>query len=313
MVATVASGTMAQYYLSQTDYYTGGREAPGRWARVGFASGFAKGSVVESADFERLHAALDRSGKPMLANSGGREERVGGHDVTLSASKSVSILWVTSDPERRSKIEQAHANAVAHALDILEANAAFCRSGKNGVRREKVRLTVAEFMHGDARPAEHSDGEVFADPSLHTHAVVLNLGEKRSLSADGSPPGPDSNPSASGRFGALDGKSIYAWKMAIGAVYHLELSKELQALGFAITEVGKNGVFEIAGIDERLRTYFSARRQTIEEELEVAGVVSAQAHQWPANCAAAARSRYIAGAAPLSGNEPSLGVRSYRR
>jgi conjugative relaxase-like TrwC/TraI family protein len=274
MVATVASGTMAQYYLSQTDYYIGGREPPGRWTRVGFASGFEKGSLVESADFERLHAALDGSGKPMLANSGGRKERVGGHDVTFSAPKSVSILCVT---ERRSKIEQAHANAVARALDVLEANAAFCRSGKNGVRREKVRLTVAEFLHGDARPAEHSDGEVFADPNLHTHAVVLNLGEKASIDADGSLRGADSNSSAPGRFGALDGKSIYAWKMALGAAYHLELSRELQALGFVITDIGKNGVFEIAGVDERLRTYFSARRQTIEEELEAAGVVSGQA------------------------------------
>ncbi len=191
MVATVASGTMAQYYLSQTDYYTGGREAPGRWTRVGFASGFATGSLVESADFERLHAALDRSGKPMLANSGGREERVGGHDVTLSAPKSVSILWMTSDEGRRGQIEQAQAKAVARALDVLEANAAFCRSGKNGVRREKVRLTIAEFLHGDARPAEHADGAIFADPNLHTHAVVLNLAEKASVDAGRSIAGPE--------------------------------------------------------------------------------------------------------------------------
>ncbi len=65
--------------------------------------------------------------------------------------------------------------------------------------------------------------------------------------------------------------------MALGATYHLELSRELQALGFVVGDVGKNGVFEIAGVDEKLRTYFSARRQTIEEELAAAGVVSGQA------------------------------------
>jgi hypothetical protein len=140
-----------------------------------------------------------------------------------------------------------------------------------------VRLTVAEFLHGDARPAEHSDGRVFADPNLHTHAIILNIAEKRGADTAEPRRGRHLGASPSRRFGALDGKSIYAWKMAMGATYHLELSRELQSLGFAITQVGKNGVFEVAGVDERLTSYFSARRQTIEDELEKAGLVSGQA------------------------------------
>jgi conjugative relaxase-like TrwC/TraI family protein len=170
MVATVAAGTTAQYYLSLTDYYTGSGEPRGQWVKVGFDSGFAVGTEIGNADFESLHAGLDRKGRCLLSNQGGRQERVGGYDVTFSAPKSVSVLWGLANDTLRKKIELAQARAVEHALKVLEENAAFCRSGKNGVRREKVRLTVAAFQHGDARPAEHSDGEVFADPNLHTHA-----------------------------------------------------------------------------------------------------------------------------------------------
>ena len=40
------------------------------------------------------------------------------------------------------------------------------------------------------------------------------------------------------RFGALDGKAIFAWKMALGASYHLALAHELQAIGLVVTDVG---------------------------------------------------------------------------
>ncbi len=268
MVATIAAGTTAQYYTALTDYYAGGGEPHGVWAKVGIPVDFRRGDRVDSAEFERLHAALDRKGKRLLVNDGGKIERVGGYDATFSAPKSVSALWGISEDALRVGIEQAQAAAVTHALDVLEANAAFCRFGKGGAVRAPARLTVATFTHGDARPAEHEDGDVFSDPNLHTHAVILNLAFE-------------------GRFRALDGKAFFAWKMAAGAAYHQALANGLQALGLAIEPAGRNGLFEVAGVDKRLRQYFSARRQGIEEELEALGASSAEA---PALAAAITKS-----------------------
>ena len=146
MVATVAAGTTAQYYLSLTNYYTGSGEPRGQWVKVGFDTGFESSSLIDNVDFERLHAGLDRSGGFLLSNRGGREDHTGGYDVTFSAPKTVSARWGLSGEAFRAKIERAQARAVEYALDVLERNAAFCRSGKNGVRREKVRLTAAAFQ-----------------------------------------------------------------------------------------------------------------------------------------------------------------------
>ena len=74
--------------------------------------------------------------------------------------------------------------------------------------------------------------------------------------------------------------------MAAGATYHASLAKELGDLGFTITDIGKNGIFEIAGIDREVRSYFSARRHKIEDELAAGDLLSADA---PALAAAVAR------------------------
>ena len=166
MVATVAAGTTAAYYTSLADYYSGAHEPTGQWLAVGFAAGPATGSNVESETFARLHAALDTQSRSMLANNGGKVERVGGYDVTFSAPKSVSIAWALGDADLRSLIEIAQGAAVRSAIKILEENAAFCRSGKAGRWREAVRLTVAAFQHGGSRPETHADGAVFCRSEL---------------------------------------------------------------------------------------------------------------------------------------------------
>ncbi|MBX9646097.1 MAG: relaxase domain-containing protein [Xanthobacteraceae bacterium] len=273
MVATIAAGTTARYYLSLTDYYTAGIENQGVWSKLGVPIDAFLGSAIERADFERLHGALGANGRSLLSNQRERTERVGGYDLTFSAPKSISILWGLGSDELRHQIEAAQARAVQHALDVVEAHAAFCRTGKNGVNRESVKLTAATFQHGEARPALHQDGHFFADPNLHTHAVILNLGLRRD-----------------GLVGALDGKALFQWKMAAGAVYHAELSRGLRQLGFNIESVGKNGIFEVSGVNSKLKTYFSARRQTIADELSELGLASGDAPALAADIAKASRS-----------------------
>ena len=269
MVASVAAGTAAQYYLAQSEYYLGGREPTGRWIAAGKGLAVSVGALVERGDFECLHAGLDTSGYSLLANDGGRLTHVGGYDVTFSAPKSLSVLWGLADDALRKQLEAVQDAAVNAATDLLNREAAFCRRGHNGVEIEKVALTAAAFQHGEAWPALHDDGSTFADPALHTHVVILNLAQR----SDGS-------------YGRLDGRPIFAWKMAAGAVYHQALAAGLMECGFRIDVTGTNGIFEIAGVDPALCRYFSARRVEIENELAAMGLQTGDA---PALAAAKAR------------------------
>lgn len=280
MVATVAAGTSASYYLAQVEYYAGGREPEGRWLLAGPGLDVVAGEPVRPADFERLHAAKDLQGRPLLGNDGGRTERVRAYDIAFSAPKEVSILWGLADPDLRLAIERAQEEAVAAAFRLLDTQAAFCRRGKGGRVREAVRLTVALFRHGESRPAEHEDGLIFGDANLHHHGCVIALAQR----ADGS-------------FGTPDGRAFFTWKMAAGAQYHLELSARLQQLGFAIEPAGSNGMFRIAGVDPALRRYFSARRHEVEEELATLGI----ARSADAPALAAAKARATRAAKPASG------------
>jgi conjugative relaxase-like TrwC/TraI family protein len=260
MVATIAAGTSAGYYLAQSEYYLGGGEPPGTWIATGAGFGIVDGGTVERKLFERLHAATDADGKTLLSNGGKRIDRVPGYDVTFSAPKSVSVLWALCDKELRGRIEVAQAEAVKAAIRVLEKNAAVSRRGRNGLQSEAVDLSVAAFQHGEARPTEHSDGRIFADPQLHTHAVILNLARR-----------------ADGTVGTLDGRRLFAWKMAAGAAYHLALASNLQELGLGICDIGRNGMFEIADVEAELVKYFSARRAEVEAALDEAGLTSAAA------------------------------------
>lgn len=61
MVATIAAGTSAGYYLAQSEYYLGGHEPPGVWIVGDPGFGIANGAQVEAELFEHLHAAVGRT------------------------------------------------------------------------------------------------------------------------------------------------------------------------------------------------------------------------------------------------------------
>lgn len=262
MVATWNPAANAGYYTQQTAYYTGGAgvEPDGVWFAPGGDLGLVDGAVVDAAAFERLFAGRGEDGRPLISNGGGRIDRVPAFDVTLSAPRSVSLVWALGDEEMRSAVEAAHRDAVRDTLALLEREVSYARRGQGGGRIERVSLSAALFRHGESRPAEHVDGAVFADPNLHTHCVILNLATR-----------------ADGTVGALHSTILRDWKMAAGATYHASLAAGLMKAGLSIDRVGKNGIFEIAGIDEDAIRYFSARRNEIVEELADAGLTSDQA------------------------------------
>lgn len=262
MVATWTPAANAGYYSRQTGYYAkeGGVEQRGLWYAPAADLGLTDGSFVDAGLFERLFAGKGAAGQTLITNGGGRFDRVPAFDVTLSAPRSVSLIWALGNQQTRQAIEAAHAQAVRQTLDLLEREAAFARRGRGGERIEQVALTAALFRHGESRPAEHADGVIFADPNLHTHCVVLNLATRSDSSV-----------------GALHSTVLRDWKMAAGAVYHAALAAGVMDAGLSLDRIGKNGTFEIAGIGDDAIQYFSARRQEIIEELAQAGLQSGNA------------------------------------
>ena len=262
MVCTVSAGTASGYYLSeQARYYTVGKETIGRWYAPSASLGLSDGAEINDSVFERLHSGLDEVGRPLTQNAdGSHANRVAGYDLTFSAPKSVSVVWALESADRRAAIEAAQNVAVRKALDIVNENAAFTRRGKGGERLEPVKLTGAIFRHGESRPTDQASGAVAADPQIHSHAVIFNLAQREDES-----------------WGSIDGRYLYRWKMAAGAVYRAELASQLKALGYAVERTDEKGLFEIAGVPQSVRDDFSGRRREILAALKAQGLESAEA------------------------------------
>ncbi|MCW5688237.1 MAG: relaxase domain-containing protein [Pseudolabrys sp.] len=273
MVVTWNPAASSSYYIRQAEYYLGGEEPPGIWYAPAGDLGLTDGSTVERKTFERLYDAIGADGRPLLDKVRRHQNRTPAFDFTLSAPRSVSLAWAFASYDTKPLIEDAQYRAARATFAMLEREAAWARRGRNGVYIEHVPLSVALFRHGESRPAEHSDARTFGDPNLHTHGVVLNIATRPTDVT----------------IGGLHSKILRDFKLAAGATYHAALAHELEKIGFAIDRVGKNGIFEIAGVDERTIDYFSARRQEIDAELGEHGVTSAQATALAAAIAKATR------------------------
>ncbi len=63
MVASIAKGTSARYYLRQAEYYLSAREPVGIWLSTSSPLGIAAGNQVDADLFEKLHEGLGIDGK----------------------------------------------------------------------------------------------------------------------------------------------------------------------------------------------------------------------------------------------------------
>ena len=216
----------------------------------------------DAADARELAATIARYSRP-------KTTAVAGFDLTFSPVKSVSTLWAIAEPAVAAKIELAHQAAIKDALDFIEKNALFTRTGANGVRQVDVTgLVATAFTHRDSRAG---------DPDLHTHVAVANKVQVRE--PDGSP----------GRWLAIDGRVLYKAAVAASETYNTALEKHLgDTLGLrfeprvdgpsfsaaarpgtqlgapAGTDVRKRPIREVVGVDAALNVRWSARRASIE-------------------------------------------------
>jgi conjugative relaxase-like TrwC/TraI family protein len=249
-VLTITGLADAEYVLGGValgveDYYVGAGEAPGVWQGQ-LAAELGLAGVVDPDQLRALLLGRDPATDVELPAAKGRPRTLTAHDVTLSAPKSVSLLWAFASPEVAAVASIAHVEAVAVALDLLERRAGATRQQIDGDRRRlPTGIAAATFVHRTNREG---------DPQLHTHCVVANLGRR-----------PDAT------YCALDATPLYQWGRAAGSVYQEELRRRLtERLG---VEWGpdRHGCREMIGFDRGWLRTFSKRTQAIEEYLAGAG------------------------------------------
>ncbi|MDA8298183.1 MAG: relaxase domain-containing protein [Actinomycetota bacterium] len=178
----------------------------------------------------------------------GTRRTVAGYDYTFSVPKSVSALWAVADPAVQAAIVEAHHQAVADVLALMERDVAATRVGHAGVAQVATRgLIATAYDHYDSRAA---------DPQLHTHVVIANKVQ-----------GED------GKWRALDGRPMHQAVVAISEHYNAVLADRMTGglgVGWEQRERGRdrNPAWEIIGVPDELIAEFSSRSAAIDAETD---------------------------------------------
>jgi conjugative relaxase-like TrwC/TraI family protein len=227
------------------DYLSEGGDALGVWA----GSLAAAEGLTGPADREDL-AAVFAGHHPGGARLTEHDRSVAGFDLTLSPSKSVSLLWALGSPTDAAGVEAALYAARDQVEQYLEATACTVRRGHAGATLEPgTGFVGAVFRHRTSR---------LGDPGIHLHWVVFNVAE-----------GPD------GRRTALDARALYRERYTAEAIFQAVLREQLTVrLGVVFDEIDRHGVAEIVGISAPMRAAFSRRRAQIVAEMDRVGAHS---------------------------------------
>jgi len=231
---------------SREDYYLD-NDAAGRWVGSGCVALGLSGDVTR----EQLSAAFGgmdyRTGERLT--QGDPEKHRHGYDMTLSAPKSVSVVWALGDECTRGIIEEAQARAVQRTVQYIEAQAAYSRRGSGSSIHEKLPgLVIGAFDHHTSRAG---------DPQLHTHCFVANVAMRED-----------------GTTGTIEGKYLLEHMRAGGAIYRAELAAVLREAGVHTERDGDS--FKIAGVPDDLCATFSKRAHEIDKALAAAGLETSQ-------------------------------------
>ncbi len=273
-VAAISSAGGAAGYYAGDNYYTADEHGEtSAWAGRGSAELGLSGPVNDQA-FERV---LEGELPDSTTIDAKRGEHRPGWDLTMSASKSVSLLASVGGDRR---LTAAVRGAALSTLAWVEKNLAEGRATKGGVQRSERtgNLVAALFMH-DVNRAE--------EPQLHGHGVIANATR-----------------TSDGKWHALRSDELYKRQHVIGAVFNAELRSRVEALGYATTPAAnpRDGSFEIAGVSRGVIEAFSVRSAQIEAYLQQHGLQGT-----PAERDLAARATRLAKAPTLSPEERGQG------
>jgi conjugative relaxase-like TrwC/TraI family protein len=181
----------------------------------------------------------------------GTRRAVAGYDFTFSLPKSVSVLWALADAGVQAMIVQAHHEAIAEVVALMEREVAATRAGATGrdgavAQVDTFGLVATAYDHYDSRTN---------DPHLHTHVVVSN---KVKTVLDG-------------RWRSLDGRPVHAAVVALSELHEGIVADHLSrafGLGWEARERGRdrNPSWDVAGVPPELLEEFSSRSVFIDRE-----------------------------------------------
>ncbi len=227
------------------DYLSESGTSPGQWVgSLAAADGYA--GIAQRDHLARAFSGVHPAGFKMTAH----DLTVPGFDMTLSPSKSVSLLWALGSDDDARSVEASLYAARREVERFLEADGCFVRRGHAGASVEHGNgFFGAVFLHRTSR---------LGDPGIHLHWTVFNVTE-----------GPD------GRRTALDARHLYRLRYTAEAVFQATLRRELvERRGVVFDEIDRHGVAEIVGISSDMRKAFSGRRAEIVAEMDRRGVHS---------------------------------------
>ncbi|WP_246633220.1 MobF family relaxase [Pseudonocardia nigra] len=252
--------------LDPRDPNTARRETWGKAARLGNAPrNYRKAEEIYAGLLEaHPQAGPEKRAELRAQAAGSARQSVAFYDITLSAPKSMTVLWVgceraASDAHADGAEDEAgewraaaaaveEALMVGHraALDFLAEKAGYARRGHHGGGAgewvDAHRFVAAQFLQHDSR--DH-------DPHLHVHGAVANK-----------------VPCADGKWLAVDSNLLKQWRWAAAAVGERVAEAHLTETLGARWVTRPDGAREVAGVDADSTGMFSKRSKAITPRME---------------------------------------------
>lgn len=239
-----SAGGAANYYGKDDYYVTGEAGSPGlNWGGKGSEMAGLKGPSTP----EQFRSVLNGShpafngGQPGQINDRHRP----GHDLTLSAPKSLSVLALVGGDKR---LLDVHRQGVAAAMAYVEDSFSITRVRQADGTIKEVRtgnLVYATVEHQTSRSA---------DPQVHSHNVTANK----------------TYDAATDKWRALETQHLYKNFKTAGLIYQATVAKGVMEIGYDVVKDAKEGTFEIAGIPRDQLEAFSKRHADIQKRMEAA-------------------------------------------
>ena len=248
------------------DYYSEDGVRPGVWWGTGAAALGLSGDVSPE-EFKNILEQRSPDGNSRLVQERqGKIRNRAGFDLTFTVPKSWSVAWSQADEPTRAQFDERASRALARTVGVFQDLCGSTRRGKDGVIEENAKLVGAIFSHDTARGVP---GEV-PDANKHFHAVIANVVVRED-----------------GTTGALNAKPLFEkrMKMALGAMFRAELSKEMEEMGLRTIRPKRERTnelvswFELEAVPEGLIKAMSKRRNEIEKWLRKRGVSGAKASE----------------------------------
>ena len=244
-VTTLKGAGAGVYYVEQLGrYYLDAGEPAGEWLGAE-AEHLGLGGAAEPEDFLALMAGRDPATGEQLGRAYG-ERSARGYDVTMSAPKSVSVLWSVGDAATRSEVEGALDTAAGSVIRFIEDQA------HTRIKPTAAGPVAVVDAEGIAACVFRQHTSRSLDPQLHVHGVVIAKVRD-----------------PHGRWKALDARMVKRDQRTLSAVFHVILRSELTKRLGVEWQAPVNGIAEMAGVGPDLVAAFSQRAAQVEHRTQV--------------------------------------------